>query len=235
MKSTNLPLVSAVIVGGGMGTRLGANRPKAFISLQNKPLFSYSLLTFDTHSSVQETVFVVPKESQEEAQISINALKLSKPCTIVPGGKERWQSVQEGVLATKQSDWLLIHDAARPFVTHAVIDELLLKSDSFRCAITATSVSDTIRTFEKDRCLETVDRSKLLRVGTPQLFNKKDLLKAFDRAKTLETPPTDEAMLMEQSNIPIAFAWGDERNFKITTPADLALAEALASFLSKNS
>jgi 2-C-methyl-D-erythritol 4-phosphate cytidylyltransferase len=121
----------------------------------------------------------------------------------------------------------MVHDAARPFVTHAVIEAILAKTPHFDAVITATPETDTVRTFNKDRCLTTVDRTKLVRVGTPQLFRAQTLKESFLAARSMDAPPTDEAMLMEKMGIPIGIAWGDPLNFKITTQADLTLAEAL--------
>ncbi|MCP4712984.1 MAG: 2-C-methyl-D-erythritol 4-phosphate cytidylyltransferase, partial [Planctomycetes bacterium] len=153
-----------------------------------------------------------------------------KTVFIVNGGKERRGTVKNGILSTDESsEWEMIHDAARAFVTNEVIDELLAKRSSFKCAITATPVDDTIRRFENDTCIETIDRSSLLRVGTPQLFHRQSLVEAFSHAESMSPPPTDEAMLMEKCGITVGIAWGDPHNFKITTPRDLETAEAILS------
>jgi 2-C-methyl-D-erythritol 4-phosphate cytidylyltransferase len=127
------------------------------------------------------------------------------------------------------SEWILVHDAARPFVSHAVIDSVLEKMAGFDAVITVTPEVDTVRHFKDDRALETVDRGTLVRVGTPQLFKTSLLKKAFLTAGRMVSPPTDEAMLMEAMGIPVGIAWGDPLNFKITTQSDLLLAEALCA------
>jgi 2-C-methyl-D-erythritol 4-phosphate cytidylyltransferase len=227
MKNLHDTGASAVIVAGGMGKRLGTDTPKAFILLDNKPLFTYSLKIFDKHPSVSETVLVIPDEFMKKGNEIVQTLELTKPVTLTEGGEVRWQSVQNGISATDNSlQWVLVHDAARPFVTEKIIDTLLEKRSTFDCVITATPVVDTIRKFDKDACLGVVDRSSLLRVGTPQLFNKEILIKAFNDVKTMTPPPTDEAMLMEQCGVKIGYAWGEDTNFKITTKSDLELAEA---------
>jgi len=219
---------AAVIAAGGMGKRLGREMPKALIPLDKKPLFVYSLEVFVKHPAVSEIAVVVPEDSVDTTREIIDTLNVSKNITVVKGGAERWQSVQNGVFATDESsEWILTHDAARPFVTTEVIDSLLEKRSLYKCAITATPVEDTIRRFENDRCIATIDRSLLIRVGTPQLFHRKSLLEAFVHADSRAPPPTDEAMLMEKNGIEVGFAWGDPMNFKITTQSDLDLAEAL--------
>lgn len=228
MPLQNKNSITAVIAAGGMGKRLGKEEPKALIQLGGKPLFVYSLEVFDKHPAVSEIVLVVPEDSVDKTKDIINKLDTSKKVTVVAGGKERWQSVKKGVEATGESlEWIITHDAARPFVTKEVIDSLLEKRSTYKCAITATPVEDTIRRFENDRCIATIDRSLLIRVGTPQLFHRESLLKAFVHAQSMTPPPTDEAMLMEKYGIEVGFAWGDPMNFKITTRSDLNLAEAI--------
>lgn len=222
--------ISAVIVAGGRGKRLGEDVPKAFIRLGRRYLFEHSLEVFLRHTALAEIILVVPDETVGKTEKIIRSRKPEKTVVVVNGGVKRWQSVRNGVLSTAEtSAWVLVHDAARPFVTKAVIDDLLKKRAAYKCAITATPVDDTIRRFRKDRCTATLDRSKLIRVGTPQLFYRPALIEAFAHAESMRKPLTDEAMLMEKCGITIGFSWGDPLNFKITTPADLRKAEALAS------
>jgi len=154
------------------------------------------------------------------------AMGFSKKVALVAGGKERWQSVEKGVRAAT-AEWVLVHDAARPFVTKAVVDAVLVKKDNYDCAITVTQEVDTIRTISGDLAGEIIERQSLVRVGTPQLFRRRVLLEAFTAARDCPSPPTDEAVLMQRMGVPVALAWGDPMNFKITTAADFAMAEAL--------
>jgi 2-C-methyl-D-erythritol 4-phosphate cytidylyltransferase len=222
------PPFDVVIVAGGAGTRLVAPVPKAFVNLHGKPLFLYSIEAFDTHTATGSIILVVPRKMIELTQTLLAGRTSAKEIHIAEGGKERWNSVQNGVSACT-ADWIMVHDAARPFVTHAVIEAILEKTSHYDAVITATPETDTVRTFEKDRCLTTMDRTKLVRVGTPQLFRAETLKESFLAARSLDAPPTDEAMLMEKMGIPIGIAWGDPLNFKITTQADLTIAEALCA------
>ncbi len=171
---------------------------------------------------------VAPDGFDSFARLVVDEARVAKKVSIVIGGKERWQSVQSGVAATNAA-WVLVHDAARPFVTGEVIDAVIEKRSAFDCVITTTPEVDTIRMHEGDFAGQTVDRSRLVRVGTPQLFRRQKLLEAFAIAPGpgLAKPPTDEAALMQQHGIQVGIACGDPLNFKITTPADLAIAEAL--------
>jgi 2-C-methyl-D-erythritol 4-phosphate cytidylyltransferase len=220
--------VSVIIVAAGQGARLKSDTPKAFFSLGGKPMLRYSLEAFDAHPSLDHIVVVVHESMIGQAEEMISRATPSTSVDVVAGGEHRWQSVRNGVDATSDNaEWLLVHDAARPFVTAPVIDTLLAKHENYRCAITATPVTDTVRRFEGDRCVATLDRSRLVRVGTPQMFHRPSLLEAFTKAGGLVSPPTDEAILMESCGIAVGLAWGDPLNFKITTREDLLLAEGL--------
>jgi 2-C-methyl-D-erythritol 4-phosphate cytidylyltransferase len=218
--------LSAIIVAAGIGSRLGGPTPKGFVRLGGKPLFLHSLEVLLSHGAITEAVLVVPEGFEAEAGAVIASARSGKKTAVVAGGRERWQSVENGVKKT-DGEWVLVHDAARPFVTRAVIDAVLEKRDRYDCVITVTPEVDTIRTSAGDLAGDVVDRSKLVRVGTPQLFRREPLLRALAGAPALTSPPTDEAMLMQRIGVPVAIAWGDPANVKITTPADLALAEAL--------
>jgi 2-C-methyl-D-erythritol 4-phosphate cytidylyltransferase len=205
--------------------------PKGFVSLGGKPMLAYSLEVLGTHPAVAQVVLVVPSDRLKETAAITAQLTLSVKVAVVSGGSERWESVRNGVNECSAAhDTILVHDAARPFVTHAVIDSLLEQSRSYRCVITATEVVDTIRQFIDDRALATVDRSCLIRVGTPQLFRRADLTQGFAQAVSMKSPPTDEAVLMQSMGIEVGIGRGDPANFKITSPSDMLLAEALLAW-----
>ena len=227
---------SAIIVAAGAGTRLSADHPKAFVSLAGAPLFVYSLRRFDAHAAIDELVLVAPASMHARARSIIATLSPAKPATVVSGGEHRWQSVRNGLDACDASaEWVLVHDAARPFVSHAVINALLAFRERFRCAFTATPMVDTVRRVKGDTSVETLDRSALVRVGTPQLFHRQSLLEAFTRmGDAAAANITDEVMLMERFGHAAGVAAGDPLNFKITTPEDLAMAEALCAAKIRN-
>jgi 2-C-methyl-D-erythritol 4-phosphate cytidylyltransferase len=225
-KSISVPTFDVVIVAGGAGTRLAASRPKAFVDLAEKPLFMHSLEVFERHAGAASIILVVPPEMIARAETLLSSWRFEKNVRVVAGGRERWHSVQNGA-SLCASEWIMVHDAARPFVTAAVIDAVVEKASAYDAVITATPETDTVRAIDGDLCCGTVDRTKLVRVGTPQLFRAKLIKQAFSQAASMASPPTDEAMLMEKMRIPVGIAWGDPLNFKITTPGDLLIAEAL--------
>jgi 2-C-methyl-D-erythritol 4-phosphate cytidylyltransferase len=219
---------STIIVAAGSGSRLGCRKPKAFISLDNRPLFMHSAQVFDACAHTGELILVVPKGY--EAHTRTYCHELQTPVTVVAGDAQRWQSVHNGVDACASTyQWVMIHDAARPFVTQAVIEALWEKAATFRCAVTATPVVDTIRTVQDMRSCGTVDRNNLVRVGTPQLFDRTALIEVLTRYEPKGAAPTDEAQLMEHAGYCVGIAHGDHRNFKITVPYDLTLAEVMCA------
>jgi 2-C-methyl-D-erythritol 4-phosphate cytidylyltransferase len=218
--------VSAIIVAAGEGRRLGASLPKAFVPLAGKPMLMYSVDVFCAHPAVESVTVVVSENMMKDAIALMSGISCNRPVSVEAGGEQRWQSVHNGVLSTN-AEWVLVHDAARPFVDAAVIDSLLSMREKYRCTITGTPSVDTVRTFEGDRCLATIDRSKLVRVGTPQLFHRQTLLDALSKVDVAANPPTDEAVLIEQCGIEVGLAWGNAMNFKVTTPQDLEMAEAI--------
>lgn len=212
----------AIIVAAGSGTRLGFSTPKAFVPLAEQPILRYSFNILAGYNGIGSCILVVP----ENLVGTVRSHYIGANVLVVAGGTERWESVRNGCSASS-AEWVLVHDAARPFVTGAVINSLLDLRGRFDCAISVTPVVDTIRTFAGDTAGETIDRSKLVRVGTPQLFRRSQLAKGLLLASTMQPPPTDEAMLMQMMNVPVGIAWGDPTNFKITTREDFVMAESI--------
>lgn len=218
--------IDAVIVAAGSGRRLGYSQPKAFVPLGGKPLLTYSLEIFLKNKNIDNVILVVPESLLEHSKTSFQNDNLR--VKIVAGGEERWHSVANGIGASS-AQWVLVHDAARPFVTDQVIEMLIDKRTNFECAITATPEVDTVREYCGDKAGTTLDRGKIVRVGTPQLFLRESLITALNVASQMNPAPTDEAMLMQILGKEVGIAWGDPLNFKVTTPSDLQIAEALVA------
>lgn len=218
--------IDCIIVAGGSGTRLSASLPKAFVLLSDKPLFVHSLLVFDSHKAINKIVLVVPADMIDKTKEIVAGFTLQHNVEIVSGGEIRWQSVKNGI-DVSETGWVMIHDSARPFVTRKIIDDVIAVSAEYDAVISAVPEVDTVRKFSGNCALDTLDRSEILRVQTPQLFKRELLCRAFDCASTLQSPPTDESMLMEHIGIPVGVAWGDPLNFKVTAPADMTIAQAL--------
>lgn len=208
-----------IIVAAGRGSRLGSSLPKALVPLGDKPLFRHSLDVFQNHPSITDLVLVIPQDSEPPSL---------KDVRVVPGGKRRQDSVTAGLKALNaQCQAVLIHDAARPFVTAALIDRLIGALAEGHNAIAALPVADTIKQVEKGRISRTIDRQTLRAAQTPQGFQVSVLKEALQEVERKGWEVTDEAMLLEKLSIPVYWVEGDPINIKITTGADFKLAEMI--------
>jgi len=216
---------TALIVAAGRSARLGADVPKQYLPLGGIALLRRTVQVFLDHPAI-EAVRVVYNPLDDDLYAQATAgLALAAP---VPGGETRQQSVLNGLesLSAGPPDLVLIHDAARPFVTATEIDDVLAALATSPGAISALPVVDTIKR-QKDGVLsgETVDRNGLWRAQTPQGFRYGDILAAHRTTTGQEL--TDDAAVAEAAGLDVALVTGDARNFKITTGPDLARAEKM--------
>lgn len=210
----------AIIVAAGRGERLKAAKPKAFVTLGSKPLFQYSLDLFLAHPHINEVVLVVPAE--EVSSFS------KTPYKVVKGGETRQESVCCGLAALNPDcEYVLVHDAARPFVDAGVVDRLIETLSEGKNGIAAWPVSDTLKSSEAGVITKTIDRSSLWIAQTPQAFPTAVLKKALEEAKRNNFVGTDEASLVERLGLKVHLVMGNAKNIKVTTPEDLALATSL--------
>lgn len=214
-----------IIVAAGSGARLGLDRPKAFAALAGRPLLAESLERLDRCPWIDALVVVVPSGWEEPTILLAEELTVSKLVACVAGGATRAESVRAGV-AEVSGDALviLVHDAARPLVTDAVVERVLAPlSQGFDGAVPALEVEDTLKRVRRGEVVETVPREELVRVQTPQAFLAASLRRALagDLAGA-----TDCASLVERAGGRVAVVEGDARLLKITRPEDLELVES---------
>jgi 2-C-methyl-D-erythritol 4-phosphate cytidylyltransferase len=226
-KSVSPPLppsgsaVTAVIAAAGSGQRLGAGGPKAFVPVAGRPMIEWSLDAFQACESVRSIVVAAPPEHGGDVAQGRPDL------AVVPGGETRAQSVANALKAV-ETDYVAIHDAARPLLTPELVEALVADLDADPEAsgvIAAAPVTDTIKRGAS-RIVETVDRSELWAAQTPQLFGTEALREALAAAGRPEEA-TDEAMLVEQAGGTVLLHPVAEQNLKVTTPLDLRVAELL--------
>jgi len=223
-----MTMVDVIIVAAGSGTRLGYKTPKAFVPLKGKPLVWYSLRTFQSLSSVRRIVLVVPAGMEKTAHQLVRKSRFAKVTHIIPGGTERKDSVINGLSCLCGSDRpVLIHDAARPLVDKDVIGRVIAAVHRHPVVIPVLPVSDTIKYVDSGSLIvkKTLERESLRAVQTPQGFRSEVVPYLIRRIRTADKA-YDEAMLLEKK-YPVATVNGDPRNFKVTVPADLLLAEAM--------
>ena len=215
---------TAIIVAAGTGSRFGSETPKQFLTLAGKPIVVHTIERFAAAPSVDAIVAVVPTHYVTE----LGGLDVSKPIRVVSGGRTRAESVANGLNSVENGmEIVAVHDGARPFVSIEEIEKTIAKARETGAACLVGEVTDTIKTIRGDQITGTLDRTKLRRALTPQIFKVEVLRRAFEAAD-LDDTVTDECFLVENLGHPIAFVEGSSRNIKITHPEDIALAEAIA-------
>lgn len=221
----------ALVVGAGRGTRFGGEHPKQYQMLAGKPVIRHVLETFGGHDRVDGVRAVIHADDLSRYEAAAEGLTLLTP---VFGGATRQESVLRGLdsVLDENPDTVLIQDAARPFVSSAVIDRVLEALEQVPGAIPAVPVSDTLKRSDPDamdeaprRIAATVDRKGLWRAQTPQGFRFAEILAAHRRFMGQDL--TDDAALAERAGLTVALVHGSEDNVKITTPEDLMRAENL--------
>ena len=215
---------SAIITAAGSGRRFG--EAKQFKKLHGKPLYQYSLDTFIKSRLFDEIILVIPNSIQEKAQKEIKR-KYSSQVSLVIGGPDRQDSVKNAIQNSNPNiDLVVIHDAARPFITTTLIEKCISACETSDGAIIAMQPHDTIK-FSKDNIVEkTIDRSNIWMAQTPQAFNKRKILEAYSSSDFDDLIVTDESSLMEKLGYKIMIVPGTGKNFKITTFDDWKRAEA---------
>ena len=215
---------SAIITAAGSGHRFG--EAKQFKKLHGKPLYEYSLDIFIKSRLFDEVILVIPNNNYEKIQREIKR-EYGSQVNLVIGGPNRQDSVKNAIQnSNPKSDLVVIHDAARPFITKSLIEECISACKTSDGAIIGMQPHDTIK-FSKNNIVEkTIDRSNIWMAQTPQAFNKQKILEAYSSREFDDLIVTDESSLMEKLGYKIMIVPGAEKNFKITTFDDWKRAEA---------
>jgi 2-C-methyl-D-erythritol 4-phosphate cytidylyltransferase len=221
---------SAIIVAAGSGVRLGSNLPKAFVKIAGRTMLSHSLATVRQINSIEELVITVPEGFENAARAEVAAAGLSIPVKITVGGIERQDSVRIAIeLTSAESDLVIVHDAARPLATAEVFEACLTAASRAGAAIAAIPVSDTLKRVADSTITATIARAGLWQAQTPQAFRRAALVAAHQRAVREKIAATDDADLVERTGSRVEVVEASTTNIKITTPADLAIVEAIIS------
>jgi 2-C-methyl-D-erythritol 4-phosphate cytidylyltransferase / 2-C-methyl-D-erythritol 2,4-cyclodiphosphate synthase len=225
--------VSAIIVAAGRGTRAGGGTPKQFRTLRGETLIRHTLRLFAAHPALHSVQAVIDPDFVADFQAaSSNLAKINSP---VAGGATRQQSVRAGLEAVEpdKPDLVLIHDAARPLASQALVGRAIDAARSGGAAIPALPVSDTIKRVDPDgNVCETLDRSLLRTIQTPQAFTFAPILAAHRRAAEANRDDfTDDAALAEWAGMTVTTFPGEPANIKITTSDDFMHAHSLEALL----
>ncbi len=230
---------AAIVLSAGSGKRMKADVPKQYIPINGKPIIYYSLKAFE-ESDVSEIVLVTGESDISYCKKEIvQKYGFKKVKAVVPGGKERYHSVSEGLKALQNVDYVLIHDGARPLVSKEIIKRSMQMVVTEDACVAAMPVKDTIKECDEYKyATHTPERSRLWMVQTPQTFSYPLIKKAYEKIISMQNEGekipqiTDDAMVVEYiMKKKVKLIEGSYENLKVTTPEDLAIAEL---FLQKN-
>ncbi|SQH77800.1 4-diphosphocytidyl-2C-methyl-D-erythritol synthase [Shewanella benthica] len=216
--------IVAIVPAAGLGSRMGADVPKQYLKIAGKPILSLTLQVLLTHPRIDRVILAL--HPQDSYFSSLPEARHSKLLSVV-GGEERADSVLACLNRVDTEGWAMVHDAARPCLTHSDIDKLIDSRGLFpQGAILASPVRDTMKRGDKQGCIEqTVCREQLWHALTPQLFPLVSLRDNLTQALEVKVNITDEASAMEWAGIAPGLVTGRADNIKITHPDDLRLAE----------
>ena len=220
---------SVVIVSAGRGSRMKADINKQFLKLKGKEVIAHTIDKFYNNKNIDEIVVVVKEDEADFFRRNIIDKYGYKNIKIAFGGKERQDSVFNGLKAVNERcDIVLIHDGARPFVTDEIIKNSIECAKKNKCVIVGVPVKDTIKIINKDNeVCDTPNRSTLWSIQTPQVFEYLSIIKAHKIAKEKSYYGTDDSMLMEYLGYNVKVIECSYNNIKITTPEDLKIGEEI--------
>ena len=225
---------TAIVLAGGSGKRMNSTVKKQFLMLKDKPLLYYSLKAFED-SFIDSVILVASGEDMEYCRKEIvQKYRFNKVEKIVEGGKERYHSVINGVMAAPVCDYIFIHDGARPFITGSILERLFEEVKISKACVAGMPVKDTIKIADSKGYIETTPKRDLVwMIQTPQVFSYELIYRAYDILQKEESrllnegiSITDDAMVVETLlGEKVKLVEGSYRNIKITTPEVLSVAE----------
>jgi len=209
-----------ILAAAGSGSRFGSGVPKQFLELHGKPVYLVALEAFLPF--VGEAVVVVPAAMKVQVQRQLDTCDFPFTPYVAVGGDRRQDSVQSGLeYLSKQVNWVMVHDAARPFASEGLIGRVLEGTHQYGACIPILPVCDTVKVVEADFIVETLDRESLGLAQTPQGFERSLLEEAFSEGARLGIEGTDEASLVERLGYKVRVVAGEKNNVKITWQSDL--------------
>ena len=225
---------TAVVLAAGQGKRMHSNIQKQFLQIKGHPILYYSLKCFQDCSFIDDIVLVTGEESLSYCKTEIvERYGFSKVMSVTAGGKERYDSVYSGLLQCRDTKYVFIHDGARPFITEEILASGLEKVKETGACVVGMPSKDTVKLADEAGCVrETPERNCVWTVQTPQIFEYNLIRMAHESIRKKDMSAiTDDAMVVEQeTGVKVRLSMGSYQNIKITTPEDLAVAEA---FLNK--
>ena len=224
---------AAIVLSAGSGSRMKSQIPKQYMELKGYPVIYYSLKAFE-ESRVDDIILVAGESDIEYCRKEIiEKYHIKKVKAVVPGGRERYDSVYNGIKAAENADYVLIHDGARPMLSNEIIERAMNCVSRCGACVVGMPVKDTIKIVDSNRkATATPDRDSLWQIQTPQCFERNLIMTSYARLYQdiemhKEVPAiTDDAMVVEYgSGQDIELVEGSYTNIKITTPEDIRIAE----------
>ncbi len=220
--------IVAVVPAAGLGKRLGPGRNKTFLSILGKPVIIWTLEALSSVSEISEIIPVFRESDMESGIALCERYRLSKVKRMAPGGKERQDSVYNGLrLLHGDTGLVVIHDGARPLASREIMIEAIKSVSGFDGAVAGVPVKDTIKEVGGGFIKSTLKREGLWAIQTPQVFRYDSIIKAYNQAMGERFYSTDDAALIERAGGKVKIVMGSYENIKITTPEDVLTAEFL--------
>jgi len=221
-------MLSAIILAAGQGRRLNTSVPKPLVKVGNFPAIVYSLRSLSRHPDIDEIIVVVSAGNQQAITKALKNYSFKKIKAFVLGGARRQDSVDNGLkVVSPNSDWVLIHDCARPFIDRKSITRVIQAAKKTGAAILGIPVKATIKSVKAGLLVDrTVDRTNLWEIQTPQVFKTELILQAYKKYSRGDV--TDDASLVEKAGKKVQVVLGSDENIKITTNVDLLFAKEIA-------
>lgn len=218
-----------VIVAGGQGVRMGADRPKQFLEIGGKPILRHTIERFLAFDPSFEVIVVLPTAQKEWWRDYCRQSGFLERYSIVSGGITRFHSVQNALRYVGNEGLVAVHDGVRPLVSRPLLERIFAAAEEAPAVIPAVPVVESVRKVEEEASVP-VSRDGLVLVQTPQVFAAEVLRKAYDQP--FSPSFTDDASVVEASGVRVHVVPGDRMNLKITTPEDLQYAEGLVRLFS---
>ena len=218
--------ISVIIVAAGSGNRMKSEISKQFLKINNKEIFAYSVEKFEKLDCISQ-IMVVTSEPYFQHTLEVEEKYEWKKTKVIKGGKERQDSVYAGLNALETCDVVIVHDGVRPFVKEQNILDVINKTIKNGACILAVPMKETVKICKDSIVKETLNRSSLWSIQTPQGFMYKDILSAYKKLQVNDEVVTDDAVLMEKEGHKIFITEGEYSNIKITTPEDIVFGKAL--------
>lgn len=220
----------AVVPAAGSGSRMGGSSPKQFLLIGGIPLLARTLATLGRSRVIGGIVVVAPPSAVERTRRLIQRHRLPRVLAVVPGGRQRQESVWLGLQAVPATaELVVVHDGVRPFITGELVRQVVQEAARFGAAACGLPVGETVKRAREGFVQATLDREGLWLVQTPQAFRRTLLWEAHEKARRDGFLGTDDAVLVERLGAPMRMVAGLVENVKVTTPEDLARARSLVA------